>query len=525
MLVESMTLRDRRSVFTVTGADRGSAQVAGVGAGHVHCWPCQRFDVRPVRDRRWFPAVVRARHAVAGRKHGARVAVAEADRWGGTCVIRGCVPKKAAGVRQRGQPHTRGWPGGPGPGRSRRPGHDWAALIAAKDKEIARAYRTHMRRRLRKAGAEVIAGPGAAGRSSYDRGRRSDDDRGEHPDRHRAGGRRAARAATGSTSDEAFHLTELPRRIAIMGGGYIAIEFAHIFAGLGAKVRLESIRDEAGAARLRPPMSRKAGPPRNLSAHGIDFLCCHELVRRGGHIVVGNRENRRRRRGWARDRPRIRRPAELGLGEAGVRARRARGRDHRRRVVGGPAAPHIYAVGDVTGPGRADPGGDPRGATRWPTRCFGNRPTPIHHHQPDPDRGVRPAGRAAAVGVHRAGGARPGRPRGRGVSAPRFRPMRYALSGRDEQILIKVIVDRMTDRVLGVHMVGVERAPRSSRPSAIAVTMGRGPRPTLDRTFALAPDHQRGAGAAALTRGPPPEVGPITTGDRDSRDSQTGDAP
>ncbi|HMG21707.1 MAG TPA: glutathione-disulfide reductase, partial [Kofleriaceae bacterium] len=71
------------------------------------------------------------------------------------------------------------------------------------------------------------------------------------------------------------------------------------------------------------------------------------------------------------------------------------------------------------------------------------------------------------------------------VYRARFRPMRYALSGRDEQVLIKVIVDRMTDRVLGVHMVGVD-APEIIQTIAIAVTMGA-TKADLDRTFALHP--------------------------------------
>src|SRR5262249_29878443 len=146
--------------------------------------------------------------------------------------------------------------------------HDWAALIAAKDKEIARLSNAYAER-LRKAGAEVIAG------------------RARLVDRHtiEVGPRTITAAhilvATGGparrpsgdwlTSDEAFRLPALPRRIAIMGGGYIAVEFAHIFAGLGAHVSL--IHRDEQVLRGFDPDVRKAVTD-NLAAHGIDFLCC-----------------------------------------------------------------------------------------------------------------------------------------------------------------------------------------------------------------------------------------------------------
>src|SRR5215813_1090746 len=119
---------------------------------HVHCRDMSRFDVDFFVIGGGSGGVRAARVAA---EHGARVAIAEADRWGGTCVIRGCVPKKllvyASEISRtiddaRGQ----GWV-------IPEAHHDWASLIAAKDKEIARLSNAYAER-LRKAGAEVIAG-------------------------------------------------------------------------------------------------------------------------------------------------------------------------------------------------------------------------------------------------------------------------------------------------------------------------------------------------------------------------------
>jgi glutathione reductase (NADPH) len=408
------------------------------------------------------------RAARVAAEHGARVAIAEADRWGGTCVIRGCVPKKllvyASEISRtledaRGQ----GW-------TIPEAHHDWPALIAAKDKEIARLSNAYADRLL-KAGAEVISG----------RARLTD------PHTIEVGGRTITAAhvlvATGGrarrpssdwiTSDEAFHLPALPRRIAIMGGGYIAVEFAHIFAGLGAHVTL--IHRDQQVLRGFDPDVRKAVTD-NLAAHGIDFICCTELVRRGGHVIAGGREIDVDVAMAAIGRDPM--TAELGLVEAGVvlDARGAIEVDEWSRS----SVPHIHAVGDVTGRVALTPVAIREGHAVADT-LFGNRPTSIRHHLIPTAVFSQPA--AAVVGLsepaaHAAG-------HDAVVFRARFRPMRYALSGRNEQILIKVLVDRATDRVLGVHMVGVD-APEIIQTIAIAVTMGA-TKADLDRTFALHP--------------------------------------
>jgi glutathione reductase (NADPH) len=408
------------------------------------------------------------RAARVAAEHGARVVIAEADRWGGTCVIRGCVPKKllvyASEVsRTLDDARGQGW-------AIPEAHHDWAALIAAKDKEIARLSNAYVER-LRKAGAEVITG------------------RARLADAHTievggltmtaahilvaTGGRARRPSSDWITSDEAFHLPALPRRIAIMGGGYIAVEFAHIFAGLGARVALIH-RDELVLRGFDPDVRRAVTD--NLSAHGIDFICCHELVRRGGHVIAGGREIDIDLAMAAIGRDPL--TAELGLVEAGV-ALDARGAitvDEWSRS----SVSHIYAVGDVTGRVALTPVAIREGHAVADT-LFGNRPTPIVHHLIPTAVFAQPP--AAAVGLTEPAA----RAAGHDVVVfrARFRPMRYALSGRDEQIMIKVLVDRVTDRVLGVHMVGVD-APEIIQSVAIAVTMGA-TKADLDRTFALHP--------------------------------------
>ena len=170
-------------------------------------------------------------------QHGARVGIAEERFWGGTCVNVGCVPKKfmvmaaqygADAEDARGF----GWQVGKG-------AHDWATLIAAKDKEIARLNGIYSRL-LHQVGAQAFdARATFIDEHTLDVG-------GERITAERiviATGGYATRpeipgAEHGIISDDAFYLKEMPKRIAIVGGGYIAVEFAGIFAGLGAETHL-----------------------------------------------------------------------------------------------------------------------------------------------------------------------------------------------------------------------------------------------------------------------------------------------
>jgi len=407
----------------------------------------------------------------AGRvaaEHGARVAIAEEDRWGGTCVIRGCVPKKllvyASEVsRMIEDARGNGW-------TIEGETHDWAALIAAKDKEIARLENAYASR-LTKAGAEVIKG------------------RAVLADAHTVevdgrtitaaniliatGGRAKRPSPAWITSDEAFHLPSLPPRIAIHGGGYIGVEFAHIFAGLGAKVTL--VHRDTHVLRGWDPDVREA-VTKNLGNHGIDVVCCTELGGKPGALIAGDRtiEVDLQMAAVGRE-PNS---AGLGLAEVGIAldAKHAITVDEWSRT----SVPHIYAVGDVTGRVALTPIAIREGHAVADT-LFGGRPTPIHHHLIPTAVFGQPA--AACVGFTEPAALAAGH--ALRIYRAAFRPMKYALSGRDEKVLIKLVVDKDTDRVLGLHVVGGDAA-EIVQAAAIAITMGA-TKADLDRTFALHP--------------------------------------
>jgi glutathione reductase (NADPH) len=392
------------------------------------------------------------RAARVAAEHGARVAIAEADRWGGTCVIRGCVPKKLmvyASEVSRGLDDARGqgWTIAPA-------AFDWPTFLAAKDKEIARLEAAYADR-LRKAGCRLIAG----------RARFVD------PHTLEVAGERVTAAhvliATGGrprrtdprwiTSDDAFHLEALPGRITIVGSGYIGVEFAHIFAGFGVRVTL--VRRTHVLRRFDPDVSEEV--ERGLRAHGIEVAEAHTAAGELTMAATGRDPN----------------TAELGLAEAGVEL------DGHGAVVvdeySRSRVPHVYAVGDVTGRAALTPVAIREGHAVADT-LFGGRPTPIHHHLiPTAVFGQPPA---ASIGLTEPAARARGEIR---VFRSRFVPMRYALCKRDERVMLKVIVDAATDKVLGLHVVGPD-APEIVQAAAIAITMGA-TKADLDRTFALHP--------------------------------------
>ncbi|HLL24049.1 MAG TPA: glutathione-disulfide reductase [Kofleriaceae bacterium] len=407
------------------------------------------------------------RAARVAAEHGARVAIAEADRWGGTCVIRGCVPKKllvfASEVSRtledaRGQ----GWTIGAAT-------HDWAALVAGKDAEIDRLSRAYSTR-LAKAGAQVVQGRAvlADAHTIEVDGRRITAER----ILIATGGTPKRPPGTWITSDEAFHLPALPKRIGVLGGGYIGVEFAHIFAGLGAHVTL--IHRDTHVLRGFDPDVREL-VTKQLVAHGIDVVACSEIVQRG-HVLHASGKDIEVDLAMAaigRD------PCTRGIGleHAGVELD-ARG-FIRVDAYSQSNIENIYAVGDVTGRVALTPIAIREGHAVADT-LFGNRPTSIEHHLIPTAVFAQPP--AATIGLTE--------PVAREhhdvvVYRAKFKPMRYALTGRDEQVMIKLIVDAKSDRVLGLHMVGPD-APEIVQAAAIAITMGA-TKADLDRTFAMHP--------------------------------------
>ena len=422
---------------------------------------------------------VRAARIAAG--HGARVMLAEEYRVGGTCVIRGCVPKKLLVYASRfGHEFEKaagyGWTSTP-------PTFDWATLIANKDIEIARleaAYTANLTR------ANVAILKTRAVLEDAHTIRLLADDR-----RVRA---KHILIATGAwpgmgtgiagiehvvSSNEAFHLTELPRRILIQGGGYIAVEFACIFAGLGSDVTLvyrgENILrgfDDDVREHLRTEMQRrgiKVICRRIVEAvEKVDHGLCVEL---SGHddIVVDKVMFATGRR------PNV---SGLGLEAAGVRLndKGAIEVDAYSRT----SAPHIYAVGDVTDRLALTPVAIREGHAFADT-VFGNEPTAVDHIDvptavfSEPEVGVigltetQARERIDKVDIYKT----------------TFRPMKTVFLGSEARMLMKLVVDGATDRVVGCHIVGPDAA-EIIQALGIAVKMGA-TKADFDATMAVHP--------------------------------------
>jgi glutathione reductase (NADPH) len=422
---------------------------------------------------------VRAARIAAG--YGAKVMVAEEYRVGGTCVIRGCIPKKlfvyasrfshdfedAAGFGWAVPPAAFGWP----------------ALIANKDKEIARLEGIY-RANLEKAGVEIVETRAVI-----------EDEHTVHllrPDvRVRCG---HILIATGGapfagqpipgiehaiSSNEAFHLPALPQDIVIQGGGYIAVEFACIFAGLGAHVTLVY----RGENILRGFDDDVRTHVRNeMQARGIEIVL-GELVagidKEGGRYAATLTGGRR----IAADRVMFaigRKPniAGLGIERAGVKTGPLGGievDDYSRTSV-----PGIYAVGDVTNRINLTPVAIREGHA-FADSVFGGRPTIVDHANvptavfSEPEVGAvgcteaEARGQLAKVDIYKS----------------TFRPLKATLSGSSTRMLMKLVVDGSTGKVRGAHIVG-EGAGEMIQLLAVAIRMGV-TKADLDATMALHP--------------------------------------
>ncbi len=419
-------------------------------------------------------AGVRCARIAAG--HGARVGIAERRFWGGTCVNIGCVPKKfmvmaaeygAAVEDARGF----GWDVALG-------AHDWGALLAAKDVEIGRLNGIYLRL-LEQAGAKIFeADAKFVDAHTLDVGgelvtaERIVVAVGGHPTRPEIPG-----AELGIVSDDAFYLKAMPRRIAIVGSGYIGVEFAGIFAGLGAETHLiyrqplplrgfdQDIRvglAEAMAANgvvLHPDTVPKRvaldGENKCLTLSDMSVLDVDEVFFATGRV------------------PSV---AGLNLEAAGVEVRNGA------IVVDADlatSAPHIYAIGDVTDRLNLTPVATAEGHAVADT-LFGGKARRISlENVPTAVFSIPPIG---TVGLTEAQAARLGDVK---IYLTKFTPMRHNLSGRARKTIMKLVVDATTDRVLGAHMLG-EDAPEILQGLGIAITAGA-TKGDFDRTIGIHP--------------------------------------
>jgi glutathione reductase (NADPH) len=397
---------------------------------------------------------------------GARVLVAEEHRVGGTCVIRGCVPKKLMVYASEFSKSFEiakayGW-------SVEGARFDWTSFLANKDKEIARLSGVYVRN-LENAGAELVHG----------KAKLLDRHTVEIVGRGRVTAEKILIATGGRpwmprelpgvehaiTSNEAFQLKALPKRIVVAGGGYIAVEFAGIFNGMGAEVHLV----HRGPNILR-------GFDDDVRTHVAE-----EMNRRGVRVILGAQHSAieqgpgglvsRFTNGHHCESDVVlfalgREPYVEGLGlEAAGVALDGNGAvkvdDYSRTNVD-----NIWAVGDVTDRINLTPVAIREGHAFADTE-FNGRPTRFDHEtvasgvfsQPP----VGTVGLSEADARHKYGKV--------DIYLTRFRPMKTAFANDDERCLMKLVVEAATQRVVGVHIVGPDAAEMIQM-AAVAVKMG-----------------------------------------------------
>ncbi|WP_424813133.1 glutathione-disulfide reductase [Roseococcus sp. YIM B11640] len=421
-------------------------------------------------------AGVRTARIAAG--HGARVGVAEERFWGGTCVNVGCVPKKlmvnAAEYGQWAQDALAfGW-------NIENHGHDWLKLAQARDAEVARLS-------------------GIYGRMLQGAGVRHFDARATFIDDHTlqvgdqkvtaeriviATGGRATRpdipgAELGMISDGLFELKALPKRAAVVGSGYIALEFACLLGGLGAEVEVffradQPLRGFDGDIRLAVTEA--------MTAQGITMSagCVPTRITKIDDALMLTLTNNFTREVDAVFFCTGREPYTQGLGleKAGVTVKPGGAipvdDEHATNV------PHIYAIGDVidrvnltpmataVGHALADTlfGKNPRKAS------YENVPTAIFTSPP-----------IGTVGLSEEEAAKRGPV---DVYVSKFTPMRHTMTKREgRKTLMKLVVDQATQKVVGAHMLG-EDAAEIMQGIGIAVVMGA-TKQDFDRTIGIHP--------------------------------------
>jgi glutathione reductase (NADPH) len=406
--------------------------------------------------------------------------LAEEYRLGGTCVIRGCVPKKLLvyAARFHGEFEDAAGFGWTVPHAT----FDWATLIANKDKEIARLEAAYGSL-LAKSGVKVVKNRATLLDAHTVQVTNGDRVRAAHVLISTGGtpsyGDKIPGIEHAISSNEAFHLPELPRRVVIQGGGYIAVEFAGIFAGLGSHVTLvyrgENILrgfDDDVRQHLRKDMEKHGiRVVTGCTVAAIEQTGTHYSVRlSGGNHIPADKVM------FATGRaPHV---AKLGLKEAGVEIAKNGGIavDEYSRTT----AQNIYAVGDVTNRINLTPVAIREGHAFADT-VFGNKPTIVDHA--NVPTAVFSEPEVGAVGLTEAEAR--AKLAQTDVYKSMFKPLKATLSGRDTTVLLKLIVDGRTDRVVGCHIVG-EGAAEMVQLAAVAVKM-RATKADFDATMALHP--------------------------------------
>jgi glutathione reductase (NADPH) len=381
---------------------------------------------------------------------GARVGIAEGRRVGGTCVLRGCVPKKllvyaAHFAHDFADAAAYGW-------RLRPPTHEWAQLIQAKNTETDRLNGIYIRL-LQNAGVTIHDGYAKfIDAHTLDVG-------GSRITAERiliaSGGHPVIPAIPGAehaiTSDEALDLLSRPERIVIVGAGYIAVEFAGIFAGLGSDVKLlvrskllrgfdADVVRELGQALERAGIEMVVGAEPAAIAQGTNgytvTMQTGETIETDLVMFAAGRD------------PNIK---GMGLEEIGVDLKG--GKAIKVDAFSKTSVDNIYAVGDVTDRMALTPVAIHeamcfvdtvyKGKPRKPNYQF--VPTAVFSDPPIGTVGLTEEDAIAKYGEV-------------DVYTARFRPMKHTLTGRDHVTFMKLIVDPDSDQVLGCHMIGEDAA-------------------------------------------------------------------
>jgi glutathione reductase (NADPH) len=419
----------------------------------------------------------------AGRiaaRYGAKVAVAEEYRVGGTCVIRGCVPKKLFVYASKFAEEFEdavgfGW-------TSDKVSFDWATLIANKDKEIDRLNKAYIRN-LEGAGAELILERAvvedantvrlASGRKVTARYILVATGAAPFVPRHLPGHELAI------TSNEAFHLERLPSRIVIVGGGYIAVEFAGIFSGLG----VETVLVYRGEQILRGfDQDLRNHVAAEMKKKGIEIRLHADVAkieRSGDGVRVTLNDGAAFGAGQIMFATgRIPNVLELGLDKVGVEMT-----PHMAVKVNAyskSSVDSIYAVGDVTNRVNLTPVAIREGHAFADT-VFGGKDVKVDHSMIPTAVFSQPE--IGTVGLTEEQ-ARQGF-KSVDIYKTSFRPMKHTLSGRDERMLMKLVVDGDSDRVLGCHICGPD-AGEMAQLLGIAVRLGA-KKSDFDATMAVHP--------------------------------------
>lgn len=393
--------------------------------------------------------------------YGARVAVAESDRFGGTCVNVGCIPKKlfsyAAHYREDfAVAKSFGWTLG-------EPKFDWPTLVANKDREIARLNGVY-ENVLTKAGAKILRSRATvidphtveAGGARYTT-RHILVATGGWPQIPKIPGRELA-----ITSNEAFVLERLPRRALVIGAGYIALEFASIFNGLGVQTTLayRGLRllrgfDADLGERIAEEM-RKKGVDIRLQTNPTQLAPGIRVTYEDGAtqevdlvmFATGRKPN----------------TAALGLEGAGVQL--GQGGAVKVNEYSRSSVDSIHAIGDVTDRLNLTPVATAEGMALAKT-LFRNEPTPVDHvNVPTAvfsDPNLATVGLSEEAARQRYGNV--------DVYKAAFRALKLTLGGHEERTFMKLVVDAASQRVVGAHMIGPD-AGEIIQGVAIAVKLG-----------------------------------------------------